>query len=41
MEEYIAKRDRRWIEEDDHLLVPDDPCFRWSQLDEELNYRLF
>jgi len=27
--------------EDQGLLSPDDKVFRWSMLDEELNYRIF
>lgn len=33
--------DRRFQLEDDGLIAPDDKVFRWSMLDEELNYRLF
>ena len=33
--------DRRFQMEDEHLLVPGDPRFRWAMLDEELNYSLF
>ena len=33
--------DRRFQLEDDGLIYPDDKVFRWSMLDEELNYRLF
>lgn len=33
--------DRRFQLEDDGLLYPDDKNFRWSMLEEELNYRLF
>ncbi len=32
--------ERRFQAEDDGLIVP-DKSFRWSMLDEELNYRLF
>lgn len=31
----------RFQMEDDGLIAPDDKVFRWSMLDEELNYRLF
>lgn len=33
--------DRRFALEDEGLIYPDDRVFRWSMLDEELNYRLF
>ena len=33
--------DRRFQLEDEGLISPDDKIFRWSMLDEELNYRLF
>ena len=33
--------ERRFQLEDDGLIYPDDKVFRWSMLDEELNYRLF
>ena len=33
--------DRRFQLEDDGLIRPDDKVFRWSMLDEELNYRWF
>lgn len=33
--------EKRFQMEDDGLLFPDDRVFRWSVLDEELNYRLF
>lgn len=33
--------DRRFQMEDEGLISPDDKIFRWSMLDEELNYRLF
>ena len=33
--------DRRFQMEDDGLIAPDDKIFRWSMLDEELNYRWF
>lgn len=33
--------DRRFELEDMGLISPDDKIFRWSMLDEELNYRLF
>ncbi len=33
--------EHRFRLEDDHLISPDDKIFRWSMLDEELNYRLF
>ncbi len=33
--------DRRFQMEDEHLLIPDDTRFKWSMLDEELNYCLF
>lgn len=33
--------DRRFQLEDDGLIYPDDKIFRWSMLDEELNYRWF
>lgn len=33
--------DRRFQMEDEHLLMPGDPRFRWSMLDEELNYSMF
>ena len=33
--------DRRFALEDDGLIAADDKVFRWSMLDEELNYRLF
>lgn len=33
--------DRRFALEDDGLIAPDDKIFRWSMLDEELNYRWF
>ncbi len=26
---------------DEHLLIPGDTRFKWSMLDDELNYRLF
>ena len=32
--------DRRFALEDDGMILPDEP-FRWSMLNEELNYRLF
>lgn len=33
--------DRRFQMEDDKLISPEDKRFRWTMLDEELNYRLF
>ena len=33
--------DRRFQAEDDCLIYPDDRIFRWTMLDEELNYRWF
>ncbi len=33
--------DSRFQMEDEHLLIPGDTKFKWSILDEELNYRLF
>lgn len=33
--------ERRFQAEDDGLIYPDDKIFRWSMLDEELNYRWF
>ncbi len=33
--------DRRFQLEDEGLIYPDDKIFRWSMLDEPLNYRLF
>ena len=33
--------ERRFQMEDDHLITADDKVFRWSMLDEPLNYRLF
>ena len=33
--------DRRFQLEDEGLICPDDKIFRWSMLDDELNYRLF
>lgn len=33
--------DRRFQLEDEGLLSPDDKIFRWSMLEDELNYRLF
>lgn len=33
--------DRRFQLEDEGLIYPDDKVFRWSMLDDELNYRLF
>lgn len=33
--------DRRFQMEDEGLIYPDDKVFRWSMLDDELNYRLF
>ena len=33
--------DRRFAAEDEGLIYPDDRVFRWSMLDEELNYRMF
>lgn len=33
--------DRRFQLEDEGLISPDDKIFRWSMLDEELNYRWF
>lgn len=33
--------ERRFQAEDDGLIHPDDKIFRWSMLDEELNYRWF
>lgn len=33
--------DLRFQLEDEHLLIPGDPTFRWSMLDEELQKRLF
>lgn len=33
--------DRRFALEDEGLIHPDDRVFRWSMLDDELNYRLF
>lgn len=32
--------DRRFALEDAGLLSPDDKVFRWSMLDDELNYRM-
>lgn len=33
--------DRRFQLEDEHLLIPGDPAFRWEMLDGALQYRLF
>lgn len=33
--------ERRFQLEDEHLLRPDDPAFRWAMLDGELNYMIF
>lgn len=33
--------DRRFALEDDGLIYPDDKIFRWSMLEDELNYRIF
>ena len=33
--------DQRFHLEDEGLIYPDDKVFRWSMLDDELNYRLF
>ena len=33
--------ERRFQAEDDGLICADDKLFRWSMLDEELNYRWF
>ena len=33
--------ERRFAMEDEGLIFPDDKVFRWSMLDEELNYRWF
>lgn len=33
--------DRRFAAEDEGLIYPDDKVFRWSMLDDELNYRWF
>ena len=33
--------DQRFQLEDDGLICPNDKRFRWSMLNEELNYRLF
>lgn len=33
--------DRRFAAEDEGLIYPDDKGFRWSMLDDELNYRWF
>lgn len=33
--------DRRFQLEDEGFICVDDKIFRWSMLDEELNYRLF
>lgn len=33
--------ERRFRAEDDGLIAPDDKVFRWSMLNDELNYRLF
>ncbi len=33
--------ERRFEAEDQGLISPDDKFFRWSMLDEELNYRFF
>ena len=33
--------DRRFQMEDEGLIYPDDKVFRWSMLDDELNYRWF
>lgn len=33
--------ERRFAMEDEGLIFPDDKAFRWSMLDEELNYRWF
>lgn len=33
--------DRRFQLEDEGLIYPDDKIFRWSMLDDDLNYRLF
>lgn len=33
--------DRRFQMEDERLIYQDDKVFRWSMLDDELNYRLF
>ncbi len=33
--------ERRFRLEDERLISADDKVFRWSMLDEELNYRLF
>ena len=37
----VADFDRRFALEDEGLLSADDKVFRWSMLDEELNYRWF
>ena len=37
----IRDFDRRFALEDEGLIAADDKIFRWSMLDEELNYRLF
>lgn len=37
----ILDFERRFQLEDEHLLRPDDPAFRWAMLDEELNYMIF
>ncbi len=33
--------DRRFALEDEGLIYPDDKVFRWSMLDDDLNYRIF
>lgn len=33
--------EKRFATEDSGLIYPDDKVFRWSDLDSELNYRLF
>ena len=37
----VRDYDRRFAAEDEGLIYPDDRVFRWSMLDEALNYRLF
>lgn len=37
----LSDYDRRFQLENEGLLSPDDKNFRWSMLDDALNYRLF
>ena len=37
----VHDHDRRFQMEDEGLIRADDRAFRWSMLDEALNYRLF